>query len=296
MSDGPAAADHLSLDALAELDEGIAGDADALRRHLDGCAECRERAGQLRATRALLSALPPAQMPADVAARVDAALAAEPAPSAAPGFGGGGTIVPMNARRPWWRSPNFAAAAASVAVLALAAALLVGHFDSAKTSTGSKAATTDGAAAGPNASSVVPVVKQWASGANYTPANRIALATRDVLLPPQGFTPSSPVPAPTVSTAAPTRPSGLAASTKPSYTLAELRNPATVVLCASLLVGHPVLPLAIDYAYYNGTPAAILVVPGISDPARYWTGYVIPTACSDNVADIAYFQIPRPTH
>jgi len=126
VSDGPAAADHLGLDALAELEEGIATDADASRAHLDECPDCRARAGQLRASRALLSALPADPMPTDVAARIDAALAAERAPT--PGFARGGDIVPIGARRAWWRGPNLAAAAAGVAVLALASALIVGHL------------------------------------------------------------------------------------------------------------------------------------------------------------------------
>ncbi|WP_395295162.1 zf-HC2 domain-containing protein [Kitasatospora hibisci] len=70
---------HPSVDELADLAEGLvesAADAAALRRHLDGCAECRGTAEAFGEVRALLGAVEPPDLPADVAARLDAALAA----------------------------------------------------------------------------------------------------------------------------------------------------------------------------------------------------------------------------
>ncbi|MFD0403272.1 hypothetical protein ACFVHI_34940 [Kitasatospora sp. NPDC127121] len=75
---GPAET-HPSVDELADLAEGLVESADAartLRRHLDGCAECRETADALGEVQALLGAVEAPPMPADVAARLDAALAA----------------------------------------------------------------------------------------------------------------------------------------------------------------------------------------------------------------------------
>ncbi|MFE5580385.1 hypothetical protein [Kitasatospora sp. NPDC056531] len=69
---------HPSVEELADLAEGLiepAATAEALRRHLDGCAECRETVDALAEVQALLGAVEPEPMPVDVAARLDAALA-----------------------------------------------------------------------------------------------------------------------------------------------------------------------------------------------------------------------------
>ncbi|MFD0274962.1 hypothetical protein ACFVHB_13825 [Kitasatospora sp. NPDC127111] len=87
---GPPGA-HPSVDELADLAEGLvepAAAAEALHAHLAGCAECRETAEALTEVQALLGAVEPPAMPEDVAARLDAALAAaaaEPPPVPAEG-------------------------------------------------------------------------------------------------------------------------------------------------------------------------------------------------------------------
>ncbi|MFJ3787853.1 hypothetical protein [Kitasatospora sp. NPDC090091] len=93
---------HPSVDELADLAEGLvdsAADTAALRRHLDGCAECRETAEALGEVRALLGAVEPPALPTDVAARLDAALAAAVAErdEAEPGTGEPGTGEPGTA-------------------------------------------------------------------------------------------------------------------------------------------------------------------------------------------------------
>ncbi|MET9396342.1 zf-HC2 domain-containing protein [Kitasatospora sp. NPDC002965] len=75
----PATGPHPSVDELADLAEGLVEPADAagaLRRHLADCAECRETADALAEVRTLLGAAEAPPVPADVAARIDAALAA----------------------------------------------------------------------------------------------------------------------------------------------------------------------------------------------------------------------------
>lgn len=69
---------HPSVDELADLAEDLVEPATAeeLRRHLDGCADCRGTAEALSEIGALLGEAPAPVMPADVAARLDAALAA----------------------------------------------------------------------------------------------------------------------------------------------------------------------------------------------------------------------------
>ncbi|MFF9642760.1 anti-sigma factor family protein [Kitasatospora aureofaciens] len=69
---------HPSVEELADLAEGLVEPAEAARtlhRHLNGCAECRETADALAEVQALLGAVEPEPVPADVAARLDAALA-----------------------------------------------------------------------------------------------------------------------------------------------------------------------------------------------------------------------------
>ena len=301
MSDGPAAADHLSLDALAELQEGIAENADALRRHLDGCAVCRKRAGQLHASRALLSTLPADPMPAEVAARIDTALAAEAA--SATTFAPGGNIVPMRGRRTWMRGPNLAAAAAGVAVLALASALVIGHNRGSKSPTESADKSVGRNPAGaPLAGANPPELKQWQTGANYTTTNRAGLVSGLVLGNPPPFptpapsTASSPVggagprpsPGATVTFSAPGNP------TPASFSRDDLRDPATAIACATLLAAHPVLPLAVDYAKYDGVSAVILVLPGLQHPEAQLSVYVIRSTCSDSATDLSVFTVDRP--
>jgi hypothetical protein len=291
VSDGPGGEAHLSLDALAELEEGIAGDTARLEGHLAGCSTCRARAGQLRASRALLSALPPVPMPADVAARIDAALAAEPTPPRA--FVPGATIVPLLSRRHWWRGANVAAAAAAVAVVGLAAALVVGHGGSDSSGKGTAADSSRHVA--PSAGSTL---KQWQSGANYTTANRAALVTGLVVNAPPAF-PQGPRPAshpqnaagvsPTTGTTTP-----LALGAGPSYDQDALRHPAAVAACAAILAGKPVRAVAVDYASYDGAPAVVLVLPDLVHPDRTLAVYVIRSVCSDAAGDLLFFTVARP--
>ncbi|MEU6231995.1 hypothetical protein [Kitasatospora sp. NPDC047058] len=96
---------HPSVDELADLAEGLvepAAAAGALRAHLAGCAECRGTAEALAEVQALLGAVEPPAMPEDVAARLDAALAAAAAePPATPAEGPG---APQEAAGPADRS------------------------------------------------------------------------------------------------------------------------------------------------------------------------------------------------
>lgn len=67
------------LDTLADLHAGVldATTASTLRRHVDECSDCTAVLDALDATRTSLGSLPSVQIPPDVAARIDSALAAE---------------------------------------------------------------------------------------------------------------------------------------------------------------------------------------------------------------------------
>ncbi|WP_181786362.1 hypothetical protein [Streptomyces phytophilus] len=78
----PAGSDdgHPEVEELADLSEGLTSPtrSQQLHRHLDECATCREIQEALDGVRGLLGTLPdPGPMPAEIAGRIDAALAAE---------------------------------------------------------------------------------------------------------------------------------------------------------------------------------------------------------------------------
>lgn len=72
--------EHPDVSEISDLTEGLLSPSRSveLREHLDGCSLCAEVYESLEEIRGLLGSLPgPPRMPADVAARIDAALAAE---------------------------------------------------------------------------------------------------------------------------------------------------------------------------------------------------------------------------
>ncbi|MER5178624.1 hypothetical protein ABT009_09670 [Streptomyces sp. NPDC002896] len=80
MSSTTGTAGHPDVTEISDLAEGLLSPARTgdVRRHLEGCALCAEVYDSLEEIRGLLGTLPgPARMPADVAGRIDAALAAE---------------------------------------------------------------------------------------------------------------------------------------------------------------------------------------------------------------------------
>jgi hypothetical protein len=71
--------EHLSDDELADADAGLLEGARGaeVSEHLGSCRPCAERMEQLRRVSDVLAAAPPAKMPAEVSARLDAVLAVE---------------------------------------------------------------------------------------------------------------------------------------------------------------------------------------------------------------------------
>jgi hypothetical protein len=253
--------DHLDPDAIAALDEGLDDDGARLA-HVHSCEVCSRQLAQVRTTRALLSALPEEPMPADVAARVQAALPREPMLT---------TIVPRGARRRrWMSSPALAGLGAAAAAIALVAAISIGALRSSGHRSNNPGADAGGAAFPLSARTDFPVL---ASGANYTDANSPELiSTLDGLV----RTPSSPAP-----TSTPGRTT--TKSQADSLTLsahapvpAELQqffgDRRSILSCARLLAGGPVTPLAVDFARFSGglrhvrnAPAMIILLPALGD-------------------------------
>jgi hypothetical protein len=156
--------DHLSLDDVAELDEGLQPPEriSALRAHLHGCIECQDRARAIQATRSTLAGLPAAPMPADVTRRLDAALADAAAESAAPSpidtpprltaLSGGADVIPAaGAVRRRRGNPSARALGTAAAVVLAVTAIVVGtvrHHPSSSESAGGSAAPSAETAGG----------------------------------------------------------------------------------------------------------------------------------------------------
>ncbi|MFD0683960.1 anti-sigma factor family protein [Actinomadura fibrosa] len=102
---------HLDYDILADLAEGLLEDdrAASVNAHLDTCAECRDRSADLADVSRILAEAPVPSMPAELAERIDTAIAAESLNNA--------TVVSMEQRRGRRHWRILSAAAAAVVVL-----------------------------------------------------------------------------------------------------------------------------------------------------------------------------------
>jgi hypothetical protein len=303
-------AGHPGLDQLAEFDLGVAGpETTTVAEHVGGCPQCRAALATLRATQALLSALPQDAMPADIAARLEARIAdvsglaadepetGDSEPAAAP------TIVPLEGRRRGraWNTPAIAGVAAGVAVLMLAGAIVAGVVLHGRHS-GTTASNADGGTAAAGASAGAGI-KEWSTGSDYTATNLAQLVPRLVTAspPPQ---PVGGVRAPQATS--PSRLSSSSASTAESapaapgggagqeLTLAGLQaSRAAVVECGHILAGDPtVVPEAVDFARFNGRPAAVFALPSPGHPASIDV-WVVRSTCSPASADFYFRRIPR---
>ena len=135
MSADATGAGHLDATVLADLTEGLLAPADAAaaERHLAGCAACRGVHDQLdRVVSLLRDAREAGPMPADVVARLDAALAGESVRTRTASAAGAGRPVhalPARGRRRLpqlqWPGPGLAAAAAAAGVIALGSWLAI---------------------------------------------------------------------------------------------------------------------------------------------------------------------------
>ncbi|MDP9239394.1 MAG: zf-HC2 domain-containing protein [Actinomycetota bacterium] len=288
MSD-PTTGAHPDIERLSDLEAGLLdGDpaADRLQAHVAGCASCTDLVGLLRDTQGMLADLPPIEMPADVAGRIDTALAS--AAEAANPATAGVTLLADRAdhhRRQQGRRwlPGAGAVAAGVALLFAGAVGLSAVQNDSGGSAG-KSSTAAGAAPG------VPVARvPVASGQDYTPTT-LNTGVRRLLAghiaPLEGVAASGP-------SGSSARSADKAVGLPPDPAFDRLGRPGALTGCVVELAGSPtVRPLAIDFARFQGKPAVVVVLPDI-DPAKV-DAWVVGTACRPGQSDLLRFQVvPR---
>ena len=254
---------------------------------------------------ALLAGLPAVVMPAEVAARLDAALAEaaltgptdpEADPEADVRAAAAATVVPItSARSSRWRDPRILKVAAAV-VLVLGGGGLAIKAISASSSSTSTAASAGGA---PRAAAQLSVNSAHAYTAGSLASDVRALVAGSLPKAPttgqDSAAGSTLEPRPTVS--------GAVDSPNPGYgttvtqPLKELTATVdTLAPCIAALEEGitAVTPFAIDAGTYDGRPALIVVLPNKED-AAYYDVFVVGAKCGQgNDADfIAYKRVPR---
>lgn len=254
----------------------------------------------------LLAGLPAVTMPADVAARLDAALTAL-GPFAADPIAAQ-TVVPISAAPSHpsrWRNPRVLQAAAGL-VLVLAAGVL--GIKALTSHSSSDESTAFGAAASaPQAQA--PVLRTNHAYSAATLATDVHSLVSGKLAPygllsstAGGASPAQTPAAPAPSAGTPIS-AGAEASTTPEpkaiapALTALTANATSLAPCIALIEdGLPtaVSPIAVDAGTYDGQPALIVVLPGSDDPNSYDVWIVGPTCGKNNdAALIRYQSVPR---
>ena len=276
---------HASLDDLADLHAGEASP--EVADHVAGCADCTARLGELAAALgpvaadlAALAAQPVPALPDDVAARVAAALAAErQAPPAAPS----GTVVPLASPR----QRRTASWLPALGGLAAAAVLVTGGLLLA--TGGSDRSSDDSTAAVAGRSSDLATSE---TGTDYAPDGAALKAALPGLL--SGTALTKAVPEADQSTATPRNGAGtnsvpLNAQVPPPDALAALRDPDRLAACLAGLSdpGRQDLPLALDYARFQGKPALVVVLPAVK--ADKVDVFVVGAGCDAKDQQLLFF-------
>ncbi|MET8662144.1 hypothetical protein [Streptomyces griseus] len=297
-------AQHPEVSEISDLTEGLLAPSRAtdVRQHLAGCDPCSEVRDSLEEIRSLLGALPePEPMPEDVAARIDAALAAEarstapaedepvvvsretttaddatsdrarsrPAPrstgAAAPDRPAGRSSAATGpSRRPSRRRRRAAVlgTAFGAAVIGMSVFFLQSVAPSGDSS---KTAADSGVSAGENR------VHAYGDGT-------LESQVQDLLR--SGASQESPG-VKKVPPGADTKSSSEAVTPGTETPRSPLKAPAVdVPPCVQQATGRTTPALALDKGTYRGTDAYLVVLPHRSDPARV-QAYLVASSCVD---------------
>lgn len=277
---------HPEVAEIADLSEGLLPvDRGAeVRLHLAHCALCTDVLASLEEIRGLLGTLPGAQrMPADVAGRIDAALAAEALLDStrsdvprgtSPTDGGGvprGTSAAAPGGRPasstgpgrsgtygsrpgGRRSRRLLLAAASVAaVVVLGGVVYEAGSGNQSRSSGDASAMRSGSDTSPGAGSVAGQVQRLLAGQSTAAGPDI----ESTMAPNHADTPK------------------FGQSTSP----AASPGPTAVPACVLNATHRTQVPLAAQHEVFNGTEAYLLVLPHPADATRV-DAYVVNASCT----------------
>ncbi len=283
---------HLDLDALADVLVGV-----ETTEHLSTCASCQARLEELSAAQgtvaAALAAVPAPPIPAELIARLDAALAAEQMPivatATAVATASASVTVIVGGRS---RRTSLWAIAGGVAA---AGALVLGALTFGP---GGSSPSTDGAlrsAAGPRTNSTGndystkgPLLAQSLPGLLARTASKAAAGTA------AGGSEVYSAPIPTGGTGGVGQ-APLANAVPAADPLAPLHVPATLAPCLAGLTepGDATLPLALDYASFDGQPA--LVVIYAATKAGKVDVFVVGAGCTQADSKLLFFtRLARP--
>jgi hypothetical protein len=283
--------EHLSLDELAEFDEGLLDPerASEVQAHLDSCAECRALLASITSTRELLANLPEEEMPADVIARLDRALA-EDSP-------GTTTVVPQldTYRRRRLGHPTMAASAAAAVLVLAGGAIVIGILSHPSSSSGGgSGGSSTAAVAEPSQPSTYV---RTSTGTDYTPSSLIAQVpslvanvTEHQRL--QGSTSGSAVPSPTVPSAGAftVRNAPVPTALRPLF-----RSRAKLLECAATLTGFAgTIPIAVDFGRwtfesYRKEPAAVFI---FKDPDPSVVDVYVTSPVCNSSSILTYIKVP----
>lgn len=191
--------------------------------------------------------------------------------------GSGATVTPLHRER---RVPAWLSAAAAIAVVVGVGALGVRALGGSNSGTSSSSGGMSSGAGAPQAArGSAPGVAPTASGRDYSPAT-VAADTRLLL--------SGGGPAPDVRGSAPE--SAPADGSTPTA-LAGLSGSGLAACVGQLSDGTPQRPLAVDLASWQGSPAAVIVLPAATADPAYVDVWVVGPACGGpGGADVRHFQ------
>jgi hypothetical protein len=284
---------HVPAEVLADAAEGLlpAAEQSAVDEHLAHCTDCRQVAVDLRDLPTLLAAAPSPRMPDDVAMQIEAALQAEPrltAPTPREAI-----ATPARPRRNR-RMPVWIGAAAAAVLGVTGAVLGLRALDAPESSTSSvsgAALEADRAAGAPDATLAAPPDSRDYTADTLDERVQALIRTGEANDSTAGDgREAAPGTLPGSGTAGePTAPG------QDESSLGTLGAPAGLSACIEALTGRTgVTPLAVDFATYEGQPAAILVLPDPTDVA-YLDVRVVGAACSASNDDlIVATRVPRP--
>jgi len=293
---------HLDLDALADA---LAQDDDQADQHFAECTECTESLADLRdadqTLSAQLAALDQPTMPDDLAARLEAALQAEPPAAPAEENGASVTTLPVSQPAP---APTRWLAAAAAAVLVLGGigvgiTQLGGRSDEQSTSANGGAADSTLAAPAPGFVRN-DTGNEYGDRAALTAAVPGLVAGTAASQRSGGAAAAAPAPGTADDAGSAPAPKAAAPETQSFQVtadpLARLREEPGLKDCLTALLppdDASVQPLALDYGTFKGAPAMVVVLP--SALSRKLDVFIVGPACSQaNDSTLFYTSVSAP--